>query len=82
MDFIRDFAGLFCLSIGGNIAGQAAGQLSARKAVIATVVMLIATALGLAAAYYVALDRAGVMLEIAIAAYAVSFYFGWKNKHG
>ena len=81
MDFLRDFAGLFCLSIGGNIAGQAAGQLSAKKAVVSTVMMLLATALGIVAAYYVALDKAGVILEIAIAAYAVSFYFGWKNKH-
>ncbi len=82
MDFLRDFAGLFCLSMGGNIAGQAAGQLSARKAVVATAAMVIATALGLATAYYVALDKAGVILEIAIAAYAVSFYLGWKNKQG
>lgn len=80
MDFIRDFAGLFCLSICANISGQAAGQISTKKAVFETVAMLLATALGVAAAYYLSPDKDGIILEIAIAAYAVSFFFGWKGR--
>ena len=82
MDFIRDFAGLFCLSVGGNMAGQAAGQLLAKK-IVAAIVMLFATAGAVALGYYVALDnQTTTMFQIAAALFALSFFFGCKNKHG
>ena len=81
MDFIRDFAGLFCLSVGGNMAGQAAGQLLAKK-IVAAIVMLLATAGTVALGYYVAIDQTTTMFQIAAALFALSFFFGWKNKHG
>ena len=74
MDFIRDFAGLFCLSVGGNIAGQAAGQISVKKTYAAIAFMFLVAAGAIALGYLVAIDQTTTMFQIAGCLFALSFF--------
>ena len=77
MDFIRDFGGLFGLTIAANMAGLAGAQLVAKKAVSSFFMLPICAAAGLAILYYVSADHTEMMTALATVLFAVSFLAGW-----